>query len=236
MLLALALSGCQTTAQQSAKVERIAKREQREAAKRAPHGLSISRQSTKVELAAATVLHSSEGDAVALTLHNVSATTLARVPVEITVKDARGSTLYTNDTPGLATVLVSAPLIPAHGAAVWIDDQIQASGVPVSVTAKIGEGAAVAGATPQLSVQDAHLSEEGGSNPGVEGTVVNHSAVTQHELVVNALALRGGHVVAAGRAVLAQAPSGSTHFQLYFIGKPRGAQLALSVHAGTLGG
>ena len=236
MLLALTLSGCQTTAQESAKLEKVAKREQQEAAKRAPRGLSISKLSTKIRLAGATVLHSSEGDAVVLELHNSSTTTLRQVPIEIDVQDAHGRSLYTNSLPGLASALVSASLIPAHGTVVWIDDQIQTAGVPVRVSAKIGEGLAQAGATPRLAVTGARLAEEGGSNPGLEGTLVNRSAITQKALVVDALARRGGQVVAAGRAVLTQASAhGSTHFQLYFIGQPRGALLESSVQPSTLG-
>jgi hypothetical protein len=236
VLLALALSGCQTTAQESAKLERVAKREEREAARRAPRGLSISRRSTKIKLLSATVLHSSEGDAVVLELLNRSPTALRNVPLEISIEDAQGRSLYTNTTPGLSGALTSASLVPAHSRVGWIDDQIQARGVPVRVTATIGEGATLPGAIPKLSVQGLHLAEEGGNNPGLEGTVLNSSAVAQQELIVDALGRQGGRIVAAGRAVLAQAPAhGASHFQLFFIGQPRGAHLELSVHASTLG-
>ncbi|HEX5853432.1 MAG TPA: hypothetical protein VFY36_10090 [Solirubrobacteraceae bacterium] len=229
-LLALTLAGCETTAQKSARLERAAKQQAKTAAQNAPawHGVPTDRQSTRVRVLTTSVLHSSEGDAVVLALRNVSATSLRDVPVEITVSDAKGARLYTNNVPGLATALVSAPLLRAHSTTVWIDDQIDAAGAPASVSAKIGEGAPTRATIPTLSVERAHLSDDGGG--AVEGAVVNHSAAVQREVVLNALARRNGKIVAAGRALVAQAAGGGapTHFQLYLIGDPAGARLELS--------
>jgi hypothetical protein len=118
----------------------------------------------------------------------------------------------------------------------WIDDQVQAPAGATSLSAKIGEGTPAAGPTPQLSVQDAHLSEAQGSGAEAEGTVVNHSAVDQQELVIDAVARRAGRIVAAGRAVLPSAPAGSSSpFQIFFVGNPAGAQLEVSAPATTAG-
>jgi hypothetical protein len=236
VLLALALTGCGTSAEKSAKLELAAKQQQAAAARRralALRGMSITRLSTKVEVAASAILHSSEGDAVVLTLDNHSSTSLRDVPIQITVRDARGAPLYRNDVPGTATALISAPLLRAHSATVWIDDQIQASGIPASVDARIGEGEPTSVPTPTLSVEQAHLTE--GST--VEGEVVNHSTIAQQALVVDAIARRGGKIVAAGRAVVSQAAGGeaATHFQLYLIGNPAGARLELSAPPTMLG-
>jgi hypothetical protein len=233
-LAAFALAGCETTAEKSAKLELAAKQHERSGPTR--RKLSITRLSTKVRTGATVVLHTSEGAAVVVTLHNNSSSTMRDVPLEITVKDAHGASVYTNTAPGLGAELASAPLIPAHGTFSWIDDQVQASGVPASVSAKIGEGAPVTGTIPQLSVEGAHLIEDPTSGPGAEGSIVNHSAVDQQELVVYALARRGSTIVAAGRAVLPSAPANATtRFQLFFIGDPRGSRLEVSVPATTLG-
>jgi hypothetical protein len=128
---------------------------------------------------------------------------------------------------------MSAALLPAHAVMTWIDDQVQASGTPASVSVKVGEGTPATGAIPQLSVEGAHLAE-GGTE--AEGNLVNHSPVAQQELVVYALARRAGRIVAAGRAVLAQAPAGtSSPFQIFFVGDPRGARLEVSAPATTPG-
>lgn len=166
-----------------------------------------------------------------ITLRNVSATPLRGLPIEITVRDARGASVYTNAVPGLSPTLASVALIPAHGQLTWIDDQIQATGAPASVTAKVGEGAPAGGAIPQLRLEGTHLSEA-----QAEGNLVNHSQVSQQELIVDAVARRGGRIVAVGRAVLASAPAGtSTPFQVFFVGNPAGAQLEVSAPATTLG-
>ena len=239
MLAALALTGCETTAEKSAKLERIAKQQAAEASQRTPpaqRGLSIARQSTKVRVSATAVLHSSEGTAAVVTLHNLSATALRDVPIEITVRDASGAAIYTNNAPGLATALVAVPLLQAHATTSWIDDQVQAAGAPASVSAKIGEGEPVTVAIPQLGIDGARLVEDPTSGPEAEGSVVNRSALSQRELVIYAIARRAGKIVAAGRAVVPQAGAGtSTHFQVFFIGNPQGARLEVSAPASTLG-
>jgi hypothetical protein len=233
VLVALALTGCATNQERSARLERAAKRQEqadRLHGKSAQQGLSIRRLSTMVRVTDATVVHGSEADAAVITLKNTSGTTLRAVPIEITVANAHGASLYTNGTPGMAATLVAAALLPAHGSLTWIDDQVQASGVPASVTARLGEGTPAAGAIPQLDIEGAHLSEG-----AVEGNVFNRSRVSQQELVVYAVAQRAGKIVAAGRAVLAVAPAGATtHFELFLVGNAQGARLQVTAPATTL--
>jgi hypothetical protein len=228
VLAALTLTACESSQQKSARIEKVAKREARQRAASRPlaqRGLSITRESKLVRVGATAVLHSSEGAAAVVSLRNVSATALRDVPIEITVKDAHGATIYTNDTPGLATTLVSVPLLPAHSTSTWIDDQVQTSGVPASVSARVGEGERVSAGIPHLAIEGAHLAEG-----GAEGSVVNRSSIGQRELVIYAVASRAGTIVAAGRAVIPVAAAGtSTHFQVIFIGDPRGAKLQISV-------
>lgn len=236
MLLALTITGCETSAEKSAKLELAARQQQAAAARTralALRAMSITRLSTRVTVAATAILHSSEGDAVVLTLNNHSSTSLRDVPIQITVRDARGAPLYRNNVPGTARALISAPLLHAHSTTPWIDDQIQASGIPTSVSAQIGEGQPAGAPAPTLSVAGAHLAE----GSAVEGEVVNHSTIAQQELVVDAIARSGGKIVAAGRAVVSQAAGGGavTHFQLYLIGDPAGARLELSAPPTVLG-
>jgi hypothetical protein len=236
VLVALALSGCETTAEKAAKLEKVAKRHAREAPPQVQHGLSIARVSTKVKVGPTTILRSSEGAAVVVTLRNTSATPLRNVPVEITVRDAHGASLYANTVPGLAPGLVSAPLLAAHSELRWVDDQVQLSGSPASAVAKVGEAAPFKGAVPRLSVAGTHVVEDPTNGPTAEGTVINASGVSQQELIVYAIATRAGKIVAAGRAIVPEAPAhSSTRFQLFFIGDPRGATVAFSAPATTLG-
>lgn len=233
------LTGCETSAQKSAKLEKAAKREAAVAKRHQAlvrKGLSIAHESSKITVSATAVVHSSEGTAAVVTLRNMSPTAQRDVPIEIAVKSASGATIYTNRISGLASALVSVPLLPAHGTTTWIDDQIEATGVPASVSARVGEGETVTGALPVISVQGAHLLNDEASGLEDEGTLTNHSAVAQRELVLYAVARRAGHVVAAGRAVIPQvAVGGLARFQVFFIGSPQGAQLELSAPASTTG-
>jgi hypothetical protein len=234
-LVALALTACESNQERSAKLERAAETYKGEAARRralAQRALTITRVSKKIEIVSTDIVRGREGDAAIVTLRNTSNTTLSDVPVQINVRNARGTSLYTNDIPGLSPTLASVALIPAHTVLTWIDDQVQASGLPVSVSAKVGEGTpSPNAAAPELSVQGAHLAEG-----ETEGSVVNHSQVSQQELVVNALARRAGKIVAAGRAVLPAASAGAaTPFQIFFVGSPTGAQLEVSAPATTPG-
>jgi hypothetical protein len=234
VLAALALTGCESNQQRSAKLEKAAKQREHETelhTQAARKALAITRVSTRVKVIAATVVHDSEGAAAVLTLRNSSDNTLRDVPIQITVKNAAGASTYTNATPGLSPSLVSVSLLPAHGVLTWIDDQVQSSGVPASVSAKVGEAASVNGATPQLTVQGAHLSEGSAA-----GSIANHSGIGQQELVVYGVVRRAGAIVAAGRAVLTQVPAGaSTPFQIFFVGDPHTGTLEVTAPATTLG-
>jgi len=227
-LAALALTGCETSAEKSAQLEKVAlaKLRNRPAAK---GGLKITRPSTVLKVTASAVLHSSEGSAAVITLRNDSATAQAAVPLEIMVHGAGGTTLYTNTGAGLATSLTTVSYVPAHGTTTWVDDQVQASGTPTGVTALVGEGKPAHGRAPQIVVHRGEVSQEAGGTE-IKGTAQNGSATAQKELIVYAVSVRGGRIVAAGRAVLAELAAGaSAPFSILLIGEaPGGAGLSLS--------
>jgi hypothetical protein len=231
LALAGSLSGCETTAEKSARLERTAHRE-----RPVEHGLTIAKRSPNVHVLSATLVHGGEGNAAVVTLRNDSGHTLRDVPIAITVKDAGGSTVFQNNAPGLEAALTSLASLPAHGEATWIDDQVQvSSGTPASVSAIVGEAPAASGAVPRIEVEGVHASEEGGG-AGAAGTVRNRSNVTQQNLVVYVLARRAGKIVAAGRAVLPEVGVGaSLPFQAFFVGSPMGAHLEASAPPTTFG-
>lgn len=231
-LLALfALSGCETTAEKSARLEQAAHRHAQVAEK----GLAIAKQSADVHVLDAILVHGTEGAAAVVTLRNDSARVLQDVPIAITVKDARGGTVFQNNAPGLEAALTSLASLPAHGEATWVNDQVPATGAPTSVTAIVGEPPSVAtGPVPQVEVAGLHPSEESGSAEAA-GAMRNRSNVTQQSLVVYVTARRAGRIVAAGRAILPEVSAGaSIPFQAFLVGSPHGAQLQASAPATTL--
>ncbi len=234
LLAALALGGCESSQEKSARLERAAKLARAEHPVQASRGLSIARASRTVQVVATQVLHSSEGTAAVVTLRNASARALRDVPIAITVKDASGGTLYQNNAPGLEAALTSVALLKPGAQFTWIDDQVQASGAPTSVSALVGEAPQAPAGVPQIAVTGVHPTEESGS-AGVAGTAHNDSAVAQHGLVVYGVARRGGKIVAAGRAVLGEvAAHGTSPFQVLFIGSAGGAHVEASAPPTTL--
>ena len=231
LLAALALSGCETTAEKSAKLEQAAKG----ATLAAQHGLSIAHPSKLVHVLGVSVVHGGEGAAAVITLHNSSAHALSDVPIAVSVKDGHGGTIYTNATPGLAKTLTSLALLPAHSDGVWIDDQIPSSAAR-SATATVGEGTVASGALPQLAVQEAALGNDPSGSATAEGTITNRSKTSQSELVIYVLARKDGQLIAAGRAVLASLePGAATPFQAFLVGAAKDAQLQVSAPPTKLG-
>ncbi len=229
VLAALALSGCESTQEESAKLEKTAKH-----FALARKGLTITHASTQVQVLSATVVHSSEGAAAAVSVRNSSSHTLSSAPIAIAVKDAHGQTLYQNNAPGLEAGLTQISSLPAHGTVTWVDDQVPVAGAPATVSALIGEAQVASGPEPRIEVADTHLAEA--STGETSGTVRNRSRVAQQHLVVYVIARRAGAIVAAGRAILAEVvPGASVPFQAFLVGTPDGATLEASAPAATFG-
>jgi len=225
------LGGCESTQEESARLERQAKR-----VTLAQHGLSIAHQSRYVKVVSAAVARDSEGAAVAVTLRNDSGRALRSVPLAITVKGADGQTLFENNAAGLEAALTSLASLPAHGSVTWVDDQVPAGGEPATALATVGEAPTLAGQAPQVSVSGLHPIQDPTNGAGGAGTVTNHSRVSQRNIVVFVVGRSGGRVVAAGRAVLPTLGAGMTlGFQAFLIGNAHGAQLQASAPATTFG-
>jgi hypothetical protein len=230
MLALLALSGCESTQEKSAQLEKTAHH-----ARVAERGLSIAKASPDITVVGVTLVRGTEGAAAVVTLRNDSAHALRDVPIAIAVKNAQGSTVFQNDAPGLEAALTSLRSLPAHGEATWVDDQVPATGNPVSVTAIAGESPTVNGALPKVEVAGVHPSEESGSATAA-GTVRNRSSGVQRALVVYAVASRAGRIVAVGRAILPEvAPGATAPFQAFLVGSSHGTILRAMAPATTLG-
>jgi hypothetical protein len=227
-LLSLALAGCETTAEESARLQRHAKH-----VALTERGLSIARASTEVRVTAAMLVHDSEGAAAVVSVHNLSATPLRSVPIAITVSGASGQALYRNNAPGLEAGLTSLAVLPAHATRTWVDDQVPASGDPRRVSAVVGQARPARRAEPELVVGDLRREEADGETSGL---LEDRSGVAQQRLVVYVIGRRGGRIVAAGRAVIPDVQAhGSSQFHAFLVGDVAGAQLQANAPATTLG-
>jgi hypothetical protein len=227
---ALLLCGCESTQEHSAELQRQAKHDVL-----ASQSTAVTKESPNVKVLQSTVIHSNSGTAVVVVLRNTSTHPLENAPVEVTVREARGSVLYQNNASGLEPSLSTVSLLLPGQETIWVDDQVTASGVPASASALVGEATQASGSIPQLSVSGTHQSAEAGAEATFSGGVTNHSRTAQQNLVVYAVAHRGGKIVAAGRAVLPEVPAAGTNvpFQIYFVGDPSGAQIQTSAPATT---
>jgi hypothetical protein len=225
-LLALApavcAGGCASTQEKSARLEKQAKHE-----RLAQQGVSVTRESPDVRVFGTEVVHGHEGGAVVVRLRDTANKPILAAPIAITVRSAKGKTIYQNNSPGEDASLTKVSLQPGQDS-VWIDDQVHGESVPAAASARVGEGTHPSGPAPKLSIEGLHATGSGGE-AGAEGSVKNQSAKTQYNLVVFVLASRGARVVAAGRAVLPEVlPGASDSFQVYFVGDPSGARLEAS--------
>lgn len=226
--VALVATGCESTQDQSARIGAELGPVSQE------KGLKITKQSKDVEVVSSALLSDQNGSAVVVRLRNRSGEDLVDVPIAIDVLDAKGKSVYRNDSPGIESALAAVPFIPAGGETEWVHDQILAAGKPVKVEVKVGAGGErSAGERPEISVTDPKLEGDPYSGVLAGGNVVNESGEDLERLLLYAVASKGGEVVAAGRGAIEpfKAKPKPAPYNIYFIGDPRGADVTVSEFA-----
>jgi len=155
----------------------------------------------------------------------------AAVPVSLTVKGAGGATAYTNGLAGIQPSLQQIALVMPGRDVWWVDDQVSGATGAGSIHVRLGAGRLVR-RVPDVTASAVHMTGDS-SGRYLTGTLINRSGVAQADLPLFAVALRGGRVVAAGRAIigrLAATPSPVRNaFSLYFVGAPGDAQIDVTV-------
>jgi hypothetical protein len=229
-VLALAASGCESTEEQSAQIAR-------QGAKLATSSETVAAGATNTTVAVShvTLLQSAGRGAVAMQLSSSASAAQSDLPVLVNVVGAASKTLYSNDVSGLESTLQRMPLLRAHQSAWWVDDQVltaQPGGrVQVHVGVGAGHGHSLAsGSLPDISTTEVHVGTQSGLSV-VDGNLVNHAKASASKVPVFAVALRGGAVTAAGRALIATLPPGTTPFQIFLVGNPAGSTIQISVPA-----
>lgn len=225
-LLALGgLSACQSTQSRSAELE-----EENSNVLLEEEGVTVTKEDPDIEVVSTALLSEAEGNAVVVELRNRSGEDLVDVPIAIDVLDAKGRSVYANDAPGLEQALVAVPFIPARGNAVWVNDQVLATGKPARVEVKVGVGGKpYDGEQPEIEVSEPKLEGDPTSGVVADGDVVNRTGEDQNRFLIFAVARRGNEVVAAGRAAIEhlKPETKKVPYNVYFIGDPTGAELSL---------
>ena len=108
-----------------------------------------------------TLLGSGGQYAVALELTNTGAQAQANFAVLIDVLDAKGRSVYRNDTTGIEASIEQLALLPAHTTEWWVDNEVIASGgPPAAVTAAVGASTgAVPTAVPAIATSGVSASD-----------------------------------------------------------------------------
>jgi len=225
--LAVTASACESTESESAKIAR-------EGAPPAagPSALKLGATNRGVRVSDATLLSSGGRTAVAVRLTATSQRPQRNVPLLVDVTGNGGKVLYTNGTGGVEAALQRIALLRPHASEWWVDDQVLTSQTPSDVRVRVGTGTSprASAAAPVLSTKATHVGEQSGLSV-LSGELVNGSSKAQSKVPVFAVALRGGKVVAAGRAVvesLAGHPGASAPFQIFLVGNSAGAELELT--------
>ena len=218
--MAVALSACESTEQESEKIGREAAHTSTAAA-----SLKLGAPNSRVRVSDLTLLSSDGRTAVAARLTSASSRPQVEVPVEVTVTGRGGVTLYTNSHGEQESSLQHVALLGAHQSVWWVDDQVLTSQAASGVKLTVGTGRTPrAGVLPVLAAGDVTRGEQDGVTT-VSGSLVNHSHTAQAKVAVFVVLLGGGHVRAAGRAVvdqLAGRPGASAPFQAFLVGAGTG--------------
>jgi hypothetical protein len=152
--------------------------------------------------------------------------------VLVDVTGAGGKIVYSNETGGLEASLQRIALLRPGQAAWWVDDQVLTSQSATGVKLRIGTGSSLSSgaALPILATSAVNVGQQAGVSV-LSGHLVNHSSEAQSKVPVFAVAVRGGRVVAAGRAVVAALlghSGASVPFQIFLVGNPMGAKIELT--------
>jgi hypothetical protein len=216
------LAACESTQDKSAKLEvqgaEIAKVEK----------IKIGAANQSVDVVETTLLTDEYGSAVALRLKNNSPEAQVEVPVGLVVKNAKGKSLYRNDIQGLEDGLIRVPIVEGNSEGWWVHDQVLVTQAPKIAEATLGKPEAQAPAKiPRIDVSPPFLETDPGSGMNVTGKVTNKSNVEQIDLLLYAVATKGGKVVAAGRGLIPKLKTDgkSESYRIYFIGDPKNADI-----------
>jgi hypothetical protein len=230
LLGALALGSCSSSQDKARAI-----RDQAQAS--APKPLVISKPNKDLKVGDTTMLHDQNGDAIVVPVTNESANTLVGVPILVEIKDAKGTTIYKNSTPGIDYALNHIALIKPHETFYWVNDQLTGQGKTTKVRVGQPEEKPPSGPLPEYTVSDPRFGTDF-SGVKVSGTVRTDSKVDQSHLILFAVARQGNQIVAAGRGQIKKLKHSAkpSPYVIYFIGDPTGAAVTIQAPPTTFEG
>lgn len=224
-ICALALGGCETTREKSA---RLAKSNDFKLEEQ--KGVEVKKTNRDVKVVETKVLTDDFGQAAVVVLKVDAKQPLVNVPVELTIVDKSGEQLFRNDAPGLDAALTGPAALPARGEVFWVYDQLTLAGKPEEAKAQVGAGKPLkSGELPQFKVEAGEF-EEDADGVLMSGKISGSKAPEQRKLVVYGLARKRGEIIAVGTAQIEKlTPTRRARFQMFFVGDPKGAEIEFFV-------
>ncbi len=228
--LAATVSACESTQSESAKIAREG------GAAEVASTLKLGAANRDVRVSDVTLVSGGGRKAVAVKLTSTSSRAQREVPLLVTVTGAGGKVVYSNVT-GAEALLSHVTLLRAHASAWWVDDEVLTSAAAMAAKVSVGTGQRSRSDTRlvALSARTTHVAEQADVTT-VSGVVANRTAKMQSGVPVFAVAVRGGKVVAAGRAVVASVPvhaSAPASFDVPLIGDATSAKIELAALPGA---
>lgn len=224
-LIAVGLTACESTQDQSA-------RKKSEGVKLLDvEGLSVDKVNDQVEVLDSAVLTDENGSAVAVEVHNKSGRGMVNVPISINVLSKKGKSLFRNDDAGIETTLVAVPLLAPDQTEYWVNDQVFATARPSSVKVKVGESSETYPVDPpQMEWTDPKLEGDPVSGLAARGWLTNKSDRELKRIVLYAVGIKNGKVVAAGTGLVKKLKTGDkrSRYEIFFIGDPSGSEIQVN--------
>lgn len=221
-LAAVAVTGCETTMEKSAKLEVSgADLAQIETVK-------LGATNRDIEVLDKTVLTDQYGTAIVVRLKNTGTQPQIDVPIQVDIKDPKGKSVFKNDTEGLEDGLLNIQVAEPGQETWWVHDQVFPTGKAAGFDVTIGKSdLPPPSSIPKLTASKPEINEDPVSGIEVQGEVTNESEVEQTDLLIYAVATKGGKVVAAGRGLIPKLKTGpkGEPYNIFFIGDPIGADI-----------
>ena len=150
-------------------------------------------------------------------------TSVLWAPIQVTVLDAAGQEVGTNNIPGALPILIHLASTAGGTTAYYGNDQILLSGEPASATALVGGKAFAGTLLGDLSTTPVAVAADSDYGDSWTTTVTNTTSVRQEQIVVQVIVRDGDTIVGAGTANIdGLDPGASADVTGYFIGSSKG--------------
>jgi hypothetical protein len=224
--MAVLLTGCVTT-------QRIATRARlvnsRILASQTP--IRVVAANPEVSVIRTTLIRTSTGSAIAVSLVNDSARALTDLPISVGTATRAGPRVYLNQSATLDYFQSHVAAIGPHANVTWVfatGRRVAAGARPFATVGDATLSATVPGRLPQIAAT-VRRTVSGTGALGLEVAIVNRSVVPQYDVPVYAIAVRDGRDVAAGSvSVVHLGTHGRTTVRLTVIGSTSQAALELA--------